>query len=76
MDRTKPEVRATVQLCERVGQPAYAVASLMAKYDLGKQAFVQLNIDNLFDKKYYNSSWSGYTYGKPRGATLTAGYQF
>lgn len=64
------------QLSERVGQPAYAVASLMAKYDLSKQAFVQLNIDNLSDKKYYSSSWSGYTYGKPRGATLTAGYQF
>ncbi|MDR7332265.1 TonB-dependent receptor plug domain-containing protein [Roseateles asaccharophilus] len=64
------------QLSERVGQPAYAVASLMAKYDLSKQSFVQPNIDDLFDKKYYSSSWSGYTCGKPRGATLTARYQF
>jgi outer membrane receptor for ferric coprogen and ferric-rhodotorulic acid len=63
-------------LLERVGQPAHAVADLMARYDIGKQAFVQLNIDNLFDEKYYSSSWSGYTYGQPRGATLTAGYRF
>lgn len=64
------------QLTERVGQPAHAVAELMARYDFGRQTFVQLNIDNLFDEKYYSSSWSGYTYGKPRGATLTAGYRF
>jgi outer membrane receptor for ferric coprogen and ferric-rhodotorulic acid len=63
-------------LLERVGQPAHAVADLMARYDFGKQAFIQLNIDNLFDEKYYSSSWSGYTYGQPRGATLTAGYRF
>ena len=64
------------KLYERVGQPAYAVADLMARYDISQQTFVQLNIDNLFDKKYYSSSWSGYTYGKPRSATLTAGYRF
>lgn len=64
------------QLTERVGQPAHAVAELMARYDFGRQTYVQLNIDNLFDEKYYSSSWSGYTYGKPRGATLTAGYRF
>lgn len=64
------------QLTERVGQPAHAVADLMARYDINPRSFVQLNIDNLFDEKYYSSSWSGYTYGKPRGATLTAGYRF
>lgn len=63
-------------LDEQIGQSARAVADLMLKYEFNKQTSVQLNVDNLFDKKYYSSSWSGYTYGKPRGLTLTAGYSF
>jgi outer membrane receptor for ferric coprogen and ferric-rhodotorulic acid len=63
-------------LDEQIGQAAHAVADLMLKYDFSKQVFTQLNVDNLFDKKYYASGWSGYTYGKPRSVSLTAGYKF
>jgi len=61
---------------EQVGQSAHAVADLMLRYALSKQTSVQLNIDNLFDKAYYSSGWSGYTYGKPRGVRLSASYGF
>ncbi|QPF73939.1 TonB-dependent siderophore receptor [Roseateles sp. DAIF2] len=59
-----------------IGQPAYALLDLMARYELSPQLALQLNIDNLLDKKYYDSSWSGYTYGKPRQFKLTASYKF
>ncbi len=69
-------IHPVTRLAERVGQPSRAVAEMMARYDLTPQSFVQLNVATLFDKKYYSSSWSGFTYGKPRGVTLTAGYRF
>ncbi len=56
---------------EHVGQPSYALVDLMLRYEFSKKLSLQANVDNLLDKKYYSSGWSGYTYGKPRGLTLT-----
>lgn len=62
---------------ERVGQPAYSVVDLWGRYTFDRNWSLQLNIYNLFDKAYYNSSyWAGYLYGEPRNARLTLRYRF
>lgn len=60
-------------------QGAYAVAGLMARYDVNEQLSVSLNVQNLFDRKYIASMsgwWYSGTYGAPRSAQLTARYKF
>lgn len=63
---------------EATGQPAYAVVDLMAKYQFATQWSLQLNVNNVFDKKYHSGStwWDGFLYGEPRNLKLTARYQF
>lgn len=63
---------------ERVQQGAYALVSLMARYDFNKHLSAQLNINNLFDKKYYSQIgfYSQLAYGAPRNALLTLKYRF
>ncbi len=55
----------------RVTQESYAVADVMARYELSDKWSAQLNINNLFDKKHYNNPGSQISYGPPRNATLT-----
>lgn len=58
----------------RVEQPGYTVVDLMAEYRIGPRASVLLNIDNVFDKTYYNGisyPRHGQTFGAPRAASLT-----
>ncbi|MDY0831249.1 TonB-dependent siderophore receptor [Pseudomonas sp. SED1] len=65
-----------------VEQDAYAIVGLMAGYQVTKNLDTQLNVNNVFDKKYYqgiasNSTWSPYdVYGDPRNFTVTAKYTF
>ncbi|WP_417763876.1 TonB-dependent siderophore receptor [Shewanella sp.] len=63
---------------ERVGQGAYALVNLMARYDITPQLSAQLNIDNLFDKTYYSQIgfYTQLAYAEPRNATLTLRYKF
>lgn len=63
---------------EPVGQKAYALVNLMAAYDLTERLTLQLNVNNVFDKTYYNTnSWfGGYIYGEPRHARLALRYGF
>jgi len=60
-------------------QDAYAVVNLMARYAFSKQFSATLNINNLFDEKYFGSLdstfYTGY-YGDPRNVMLTAKYSF
>jgi catecholate siderophore receptor len=59
--------------------PDYWVADAMASYDLTKNLSLQLNINNLFDKKYFsslNSGGSRYRPGEERNALLTANLKF
>ncbi|MDR1647197.1 MAG: TonB-dependent siderophore receptor [Zoogloeaceae bacterium] len=61
-------------------QDAYAVANLMAGYQFDKHLDIQLNVNNLFDKRYYQAISSyvsdGNVYGEPRNFMLTARYRF
>jgi outer membrane receptor for ferric coprogen and ferric-rhodotorulic acid len=63
---------------EPVGQAPYALVNLMAAYDLTEQLSLQLNVNNVFDKAYYNTnSWfGGYIFGEPRNARVTLRYGF
>jgi outer membrane receptor for ferric coprogen and ferric-rhodotorulic acid len=60
-------------------QGAYAVASLMARYDVNDRLSLTLNVQNLFDRKYIASMsgwWYSGTYGAPRNAQVIARYKF
>ena len=63
---------------EPVGQEPYALVNLMAAYDVTEQLSLQVNVDNLFDKIYYNTNsyFGGFIYGEPRNARVTLRYGF
>ncbi|MFC6335537.1 TonB-dependent siderophore receptor [Pseudomonas sp. CCM 7891] len=65
----------------RLKQGAYAITDLMAGYKVNQHLDLQLNANNIFDRKYYSSisnsvSYGGDTYGTPRNLMLTAKYSF
>ncbi|KPZ19784.1 TonB-dependent siderophore receptor, partial [Pseudomonas syringae group genomosp. 3] len=66
----------------RLEQGSYAVADLMAGYQVNKHLDLQLNANNIFDRTYYtaigaSSVWgSTDVYGNPRSYALTAKYSF
>lgn len=66
----------------RLAQPAYVVVDAMLRYELDKQLSLQLNVNNLFDKKYYAGvntmgSWGEfYDWGAPRSVNVSARYKF
>ena len=61
-----------------VQSPDYWVHRAMASYRFGRSFDVQLNVNNLFDKEYYqrirNNGWA--TPGEGRNAILSANYNF
>jgi outer membrane receptor for ferric coprogen and ferric-rhodotorulic acid len=62
-----------------VGQPAYALASLMARYDIHPKLSLQVNVNNLLDKKYYSNQievFQNVIYGAPRNVLATLRYTF
>jgi outer membrane receptor for ferric coprogen and ferric-rhodotorulic acid len=63
---------------ERIGQPAYAIANIMARYDLTEALSLQVNVDNLFDKRFFSGNvwFPGFVYGEPRNARATLKYAF
>lgn len=46
-------------------QGSYAVAELMASYQMTRQATIQVNATNLFDKKYVEINSNQHLYGEP-----------
>ncbi len=65
----------------RITQGAYTVADLMVGWQVTPKLDVQLNINNVFDRKYYNAlsgsvSFPSNVYGEPRNVMLSARYQF
>lgn len=64
----------------RISQESYVIASMMARYELTENMALQLNVDNLFDEKFYDYMIAGwyneYRYGAPRNATLRFSYNF
>lgn len=65
-----------------VEQGTYAIVGLMTGYRVSKNLDTRLNLNNAFDKKYYqgiasNPTWSPYDiYGEPRNVSVTARYTF
>ena len=65
----------------RLEQGAYAVTDLMAGYRVNQHLDLQLNANNIFDRKYYSAiatsvDYAGDSYGNPRNLMLTAKYSF
>ncbi|WP_219212363.1 ferric-rhodotorulic acid/ferric-coprogen receptor FhuE [Variovorax boronicumulans] len=63
---------------ERVQQDAYALVSLMARYQFDPRLSLQLNVNNVFDKAYYSQIgyYSHGAWGAPRGVLATLNYKF
>ncbi|MEP1444571.1 MAG: TonB-dependent siderophore receptor [Paraglaciecola sp.] len=56
-------------------QGSFTVIDLLVKYTVSEAFTVQLNFDNIFDKKYYAGFYSG-TYGEPSNITASVKYNF
>lgn len=56
----------------------YATVNAMARYDITDDTSLTLNVDNLFDKHYYQryGFYAGAIYGAPRSAMLTLRTEF
>ncbi|WP_170064798.1 TonB-dependent siderophore receptor [Neisseria iguanae] len=60
----------------RITEKSFVLAGLMARYQVSKQLSVQANIDNLFDKKYFNQFGTQVNYGMPRNIRASVRYGF
>jgi outer membrane receptor for ferric coprogen and ferric-rhodotorulic acid len=58
-------------------QDAYALASLMGRYDVTNKINVALTVNNLFDKKYalQKGAFDTVTYGEPRNVMVTLNFK-
>jgi outer membrane receptor for ferric coprogen and ferric-rhodotorulic acid len=63
---------------EKVQQEAFALVSLMAKYQITPEFSTQLNVDNLTDETYYTNigTFGQIANGSPRTLSLSAKYNF
>lgn len=59
----------------RFTQEAYTVVDLMARYPLSKDLTLSANLNNVFDKEYYTTVYTGY-YGTPRHLRVSLSYKF
>lgn len=61
----------------RTEQSDYALVDLMGRYDITRQTQVQVNINNVFDKKYYAGICTTcYSYGDPANVTVSLQHNF
>ena len=62
---------------QRVNQSSVTLLSVMARYQFSPQAELQLNADNLLDRKYFVlDEYSNLYYAAPSSATLSFRYRF
>ncbi len=63
---------------EKVSQESYALVDLMARYQFNDRVSVQLNMNNLLNKKYYLQigSYSQGAWGAPRNFMATVSYKY
>ncbi|PHN23942.1 TonB-dependent siderophore receptor [Pseudomonas sp. ICMP 460] len=56
----------------KIAQQAYAVVNLMSRYQFDEHVSASVNVNNLFDKKYYErvGFYNGVYWGDPRSVTL------
>ncbi|RXJ86287.1 TonB-dependent siderophore receptor [Arcobacter sp. CECT 8985] len=64
-----------------IKQSSTVIANAMANYKINKNLNLQLNVNNIFDKRYYSGIGEGgsdnsMVYADPRNATLTLQYSF
>lgn len=65
----RPPARTTA----RIAQAGYALVNLMASYAVTRTISVQLNVNNLLDKKYYRNVgfYDSVFWGEPRNVSLS-----
>lgn len=63
---------------ERVSQGSYAITNLMARYTFNRNLSAQLNVNNVFDRKFYSQIgfYNQGAWGAGRSAMLTMRYQY
>ena len=61
---------------QRITQGSYAVVDLFSRYQVTKNFAVQANLNNLFDKEYYNYLGTYGVYGAPRNFSVSGTYSF
>ena len=60
-----------------ITQDAYVLTNAMVSYAVDKHTKVQLNVNNIFDKTYYEGIGSdGMVYGAPINAMVSLKYSF
>ncbi|WP_440976653.1 ferric-rhodotorulic acid/ferric-coprogen receptor FhuE [Pseudoxanthomonas winnipegensis] len=70
-------VTAPVARSARIDQGAYALLSLFGRYRITQAVAVQLNLDNVLDKRYVTQIASAYGgWGAPRSGTLSLTWAF
>lgn len=76
--KTYTDAPNALNITEKITQSSYALVNLMARYEINRQLSAQLNVNNLFDKRYYAifDAYSQTTYGAPRNATLSMRFKF
>ena len=57
-------------------QSSYALVNLFSRNEVTKQLSVQANVNNLFDKEYYDYLGIYGVYGAPRSVSVSANYSF
>ncbi|EOV0629783.1 ferric-rhodotorulic acid/ferric-coprogen receptor FhuE [Cronobacter sakazakii] len=60
----------------RISQNGYTVVDLFTRYQATKNLAVQANLNNVFDKAYYDYLGTYGVYGAPRNFSITASYSF
>lgn len=57
-------------------QGSYAIANLMARYQINRNLSTTLNLNNVFDREYFSSASSYGNYGAPRNLMASFKYDF
>jgi outer membrane receptor for ferric coprogen and ferric-rhodotorulic acid len=57
-------------------QDPYTLVNLMARYDISENLSASVNLNNLFDEKYFTSTSTYGTYGAPRNLMTGLKYSF
>ncbi len=68
---------STIDQSTTIEQKAYAVAGVMASFRLADHVTATLNVDNLFNQKYWSSlMWNQAFYAAPRSAMVSLSYRY
>ncbi|WP_039058096.1 ferric-rhodotorulic acid/ferric-coprogen receptor FhuE [Enterobacter sp. Bisph1] len=60
----------------RITQSGYTVVDLFTRYQASKNFAIQANLNNVFDKEYYDYLGTYGVYGAPRNFSVSASYSF